>query len=301
MDPLSDVFVLLDVKGARCTRLEAAGKWAFRFPAKPSLKFVALLRGQCWLTLPSAAPLALSAGDTFLLSNAPAYEIASDLQRKARDGILSFDWARANVARHGGDETVLLGGSFEFGGASADLLLAALPAFIHIPGSDHGAAVLRSTLQLLDAELQSQQMGASVMVSRMGEISLVQALRAYVAREGVGATGWLGAISDPRIGAALSLIHDNPGHRWTVKELASAAGISRSGFALRFKALVGLPPLDYLTRWRMQRAHEALRRNEGSVASLAAALGYSSESAFGHAFKRAFGHAPKRFGSGEPP
>jgi AraC-like DNA-binding protein len=161
--------------------------------------------------------------------------------------------------------------------------------------------VLRSTLQLLDAELQSQQMGASVMVSRMGEILLVQALRAYVAREGVGATGWLGAISDPRIGAALSLIHEKPGHRWTVKELASAAGISRSGFALRFKALVGLPPLDYLTRWRMQRAHEALRRNEGSVASLAAALGYSSESAFGHAFKRAFGHAPKRFGSGEPP
>src|SRR4051812_33718666 len=113
LDPLSDVFALLDVQGARCTRLEAAGKWAFYFPAKPALKFVALLRGQCWLTLPGAPPFALGPGDTFLLCNAPRYEIASDLRRKPRDGIASFDWARSSIARHGGDEIALLGGSFE--------------------------------------------------------------------------------------------------------------------------------------------------------------------------------------------
>jgi AraC-like DNA-binding protein len=296
IDPLSDVFALLDVRGARCTRLEAAGKWAFHFPAKPALKFVALLRGECWLTLPGTRPFALGAGDTFLLCNA-RYEIASDLGRKARDGIASFDWTRSNIARHGGDDTVLLGGSFEFGGANAELLLAALPSFMHIPASDRSAAILRSTLQMLDTELEAAQMGASLMVERMGDILLVQSLRAYVAKEGVETTGWLGALTDPRIGAALSLIHKDPGHRWTVDELASAVGVSRSGFALRFKALVGLPPLDYLTRWRMQRAREALRRKEASVATLAAALGYSSESAFGNAFKRVFGHAPKRYWS----
>lgn len=301
IDPLSDVLALLDVRGARCSRLEAAGKWAFHFPAKPALKFVALLRGHCWLTLPGARPLALGAGDTFLLCNAPRYVIASDLRRKPRDGLLSFDWARSSIARYGGDETVLIGGSFEVAGENARLLLAALPAFIHIPAVDRSAAVLRETLQMLDKELEVAQMGASLMVRRMGDILLVQALRAYVAKEGVESTGWLGALTDPRIGAALGLIHEDPGHRWTVDELASAVGVSRSGFALRFKALVGSPPLEYLTRWRMHRAREALRRKEGSVASLAAAFGYSSESAFGNAFKRVFGRAPKRYWSTEPP
>lgn len=174
----------------------------------------------------------------------------------------SFDWTRSNIARHGGDETSLLGGSFELDGDNAELLLAALPPLIHIPASDHSAAVLRGTLQMLDAKLEAAQMGASLMVRRMGEILLVQSLRAYVAKEGVAATGWLGALSDPRIGAALGLIHKDASHHWTVDELASAVGISRSGFALRFKALVGLPPLGYLTRWRMQRAREALRRKE---------------------------------------
>nr|WP_246787362.1 helix-turn-helix transcriptional regulator [Rhizobium leguminosarum] len=74
-------------------------------------------------------------------------------------------------------------------------------------------------------------------------------------------------------------------------------GMSRSAFAQRFKELVGTAPLDYVTRWRMHRAREALRREDVSVAGLAAALGYSSESAFGNAFKRVFGRAPKRYWS----
>ena len=179
-------------------------------------------------------------------------------------------------------------------------MLDALPRFIHIPGSDREAKILRGTLTVLDDELGSGQMGASLMTRRMGDILLVQALRAYVATIGTANTGWIGALTDARIGTAIGLLHNNPGYGWTVNEIAKEIGMSRSAFALRFKELVGIAPLDYLTRWRMHRARDALRKNEASVASLAASLGYASESAFGNAFKQVFGRAPKRYWSGEP-
>lgn len=294
IDPLSDVFSLLDIRSARCTRLEAGGRWSFRFPAKPALKFAAVLRGRCWIALPDVPPFALSAGDTFLLANAPAYVIANDLSMRPEDGIAFFDWERSNIARHGGDETALVAGSFVFEGGNAQLLLDALPTFMHIPGSDRAAAILRGSLAVLDEELDAALMGSTLMTRRMGDILLVQTLRAYVAKEGIGSTGWIGALTDRRIGAALSLLHNDPGHGWTVNELAMAIGMSRSGFARRFKELVGVAPLDYLTRWRMHRAREAMRRSGTSVGGLAQSLGYASESAFGNAFKRVFGRSPKR-------
>ncbi|MEP6567260.1 MAG: AraC family transcriptional regulator [Mesorhizobium sp.] len=294
IDPLSDVLSLLDIGSARCTRLEAGGRWSFRFPAKPALKFAAVLRGRCWIILPGEQPFALGPGDTFLLANAPAYVLANDLSMKPEDGISFFDWARSNVARHGGGETALVAGSFVFEGGNAQLLLNALPRFMHIPGSDRAATILRGSLAVLDEELDAASMGSTLMTRRMGDILLVQTLRAYVAKEGTTNMGWVGALTDRRIGAALSLIHNDPGHGWTVNELATAVGISRSGFARRFKELVGVAPLDYLTRWRMHLARDAMRRSGASVGGLAQSLGYASESAFGNAFKRVFGRSPKR-------
>jgi AraC-like DNA-binding protein len=298
MDPLSEVFSLLDMQSARSTRLEAGGTWALHFPAKPFLKFVAVLRGQCWITIQDEPPCRLEAGDTFLLANAPPYVVSSDPTEEPEDGILLFDWEHSSVARYGGDETVLLGGGFVFQTGNAQLFLDALPSFIHIPANEPAAAILRGTLELLDKELGNGHMGASLMTRRLADILLVQALRAYVAVHGTDSAGWIGALNDRRIGAALNLMHGDVGHRWKISELASAVGMSRSGFALRFKELVGVPPLDYLMRWRMQLARDALRRDESSVAGLAAKFGYASESAFGNAFKRIFGRAPKRYWAG---
>jgi transcriptional regulator GlxA family with amidase domain len=139
-------------------------------------------------------------------------------------------------------------------------------------------------------------MGASLVTRRLADVLLVQALRAYFAIHGDDSAGWIGALTDPRIGAALNLMHGDVAHPWTIEELARAVGMSRSGFALRFKNLVGIPPLDYLLRWRMQLARDCLRR-KATVASIAARLGYTSESAFGNAFKRIYGRAPKRYWS----
>jgi len=299
IDPLSDLFSLLDIGSARCTRFEAGGRWAFRFPAKPALKFVAVIRGGCWIVLPEEPPVALSAGDTFLLANAPGYVIANDLSQEPEDGIAAFDWDHSDIARYQGSETALISGSFVFEAGNAQLLLDALPRFIHIPASDREATILRGTLSVLDDELGGGQIGASLMTRRMGDILLVQALRAYVTTMGPDNTGWIGALTDARIGKAIGLLHNDPGHGWTVNELATRIGMSRSGFALRFKQLVGIAPLDYLTRWRMHRARDALRKQQATVASLAASLGYASESAFANAFKRVFGRAPKRYWSGE--
>ncbi|WP_428488385.1 AraC family transcriptional regulator [Rhodopila sp.] len=295
MDPLSEVFSLLEVRSARCTRLEAGGTWALRFPAKPALKFAAVLRGQCWILLPGDPPHRLGTGDTFLLSKTPSYVLANDQRKVPEDGIALFDWTHSDTAHHGGDETVLIGGSFVFQPGNAQLLLDALPVFMHIPAQDPAAAILSNTLELLDSEVRSTRIGASLMTDRLADILLVQALRAYVGIRGKDSAGWIGALTDRRIGNALHLMHGDVGHHWTVDELARAVGMSRSAFAARFKDLVGASPLDYLLRWRMQLARQALRRSDGSVANLANRLGYASESAFGNAFKRVCGSAPKRY------
>ena len=286
MDPLSEVFSLLDIQSAATSRLETAGAWAVRFPPKPSLKFHAVLRGSCWITLPGESPCQLEAGDTFLLANSPAFVLASDPQQAVEEASQVFAQLQSNIYHLGGDENVLLGGGFVFESGNAQFLLDALPPFLLIPAKEPEALVLRGILRMLDKELENTQMGSSLMTRRLGDILLVQVLRAYVNSHGPIKAGWIGALSDRRIGAALSAIHADVGHQWTVGELASVARMSRSGFAVRFKELVGISPLDYVLRWRMQLARDALHKNDGSIASLAGRFGYASESAFSNAFKR---------------
>lgn len=205
-----------------------------------------------------------------------------------------LDAMETNVLRLGGNETVMLGGAFIFEDAHAQLLIDALPEFMHIPAMQPAAAVLRDTLAILDRELRHPAMGSSVMTQRLADILLIQALRAHVAEYGPGAAGWVGALSDTRIGSAIELMHADIAHRWTVSELAEAAAMSRSAFALRFKSMAGVAPLEYLRRWRMQLAHQALLKKTCSVAEVARAMGYASESAFGNAYKREFGRSPRR-------
>lgn len=300
MDPLSEVFALLDIRNAASSRLEAGGDWALRYQAQPYLKFSTVLRGGCWLLLDDGVPHRLDEGDTYLLANSPPYVLSSDFCRKAEDVAPLYAAATSNIVRHGGDETVLLGGGFIFEPGNAQLLINSLPVFIHIPAREPAAAILRGTLQVLDDELANGRMGTSVMTRSLADILLVQALRAYVTTHGMENAGWLGALADKRIGAALNLMHHDVARNWKVDELASSVAMSRSAFSLRFRSLVGLPPLDYLTRWRMYLARDALRKGDTSIATLAADLGYASESAFSNAFKRILGRSPKRYWKTSP-
>ncbi|SDH33625.1 transcriptional regulator, AraC family [Bradyrhizobium sp. Rc2d] len=294
LDPLSQVFSLLNVRAARCTRFEAGGNWSYRFPAKPALKFGAVIRGDCWIDFGDEAHHRLVSGDCFLLANAPAYVLANDQRLAPEDGIAAFDWTQSDVARHAGRDTVLLAGSFGFEASDAGLLLDALPRFLLIPSRSPSAAVIHSTLEILDLEIRGTGIGAAVLTDRLADVLLVQVLRAALDQDSGEGLGWINALVDARIGKAIRLIHEDAAHPWTLEALSEAIAMSRSAFSKRFKSLVGLAPLDYLLRWRMRLARDLLRRG-ATVSATAAQLGYSSESAFGHAFKRVYGHAPKRY------
>ena len=293
MDPLSHLLSMLKVRAARCTRFEASGQWAYRFPAKSSVKFAAVIRGACWIDFGAGARHQLEAGDAFLLANSPDYVLANDASAFPADGIATFNWEESDVARHGGDDTILVAGRFSFDAADAELLLGALPRFLLLPRQHASAAVISATLHMIAPEIGGARIGAAILTDRLVDVLLVQVLRAALDLEGSRERGWIAALADPRIGRALELMHDDVAHRWSLQDLCSAVAMSRSAFSSRFRALVGQSPLDYLLHWRMRIAREALRQGT-SVASVAQVVGYASESAFRHAYKRVYGQPPAR-------
>jgi AraC-like DNA-binding protein len=294
MDPLSQVFSFLNVRASRCTRFEASGHWSFRFPAKPALKFGAILRGACWIDFGTGERHHLVAGDSFLIADGPSYVLANDESAFPADGIAMFDWEHSDVARHVGADTILVAGSFTFDISDADLLLEALPRFLLIPAQHPSASIIRSTLHIISEELRSMQIGAAMLAERLVDILLVQVLRAALDQDGNKDFGWIGALTDSRMSKTIQMMHGDVAHPWSIEELSGLVAMSRSAFSKRFKALVGRAPLDYLLRWRMRVARNMLRQGD-SVAVVARDVGYASESAFRHAFKRLYGHAPRRY------
>jgi AraC-like DNA-binding protein len=304
VDPLYDVLQLLRVERAISAGLEAGGAWALRFPPYEHVKFSAVLAGSCWLAVDGVAePIRLRAGDAYLLTNGASYRLASDLDLPAADAVPVFHAAEGRIARCGGDEVVLTGGGFAFDPRNAELLLDALPPVVVMRGDDpamtRAAAVVRAAVQLLASERAEPALGSELMAERLADVLFLQALRVVVASgASLQRTGWLSALGDPQIGAALRLMHGDVTRRWKVAELAAAVGMSRSSFAERFRRLVGSAPLDYLLRWRMRTAARALEDPARTVSSVAYAWGYSSDSAFSNAFKRVMGSAPAHYRRG---
>ena len=297
MDPLSDVLSLLNVASVLSARLETGGRWALRFPGYRHVKFGVVYSGSCWITVDGAGePVRLAQGDCYLLANGSPYRLADDPATPAADGSAAFARAVDGVTRFGeGRETVLIGGGFTFDDAHAGLLLDILPPLIRLRAASDSAPLLGSALRLLALETAEPRPGAAAVADGLARFVLVQALREHSVSREYPAQGWLGALADPQIGAALKLMHQDPAHPWTVGELARAVDMARSNFALRFKALVGRPPLEYLLRWRLQAAGQALRTTDQPVASIAVDWGYSSESAFSNAFQRVNGTRPSHY------
>ena len=295
MDPLSDVLSLLKVEDAAFGRLEAGGQWALQSPKAKHVVFCALLDGPCWL-IPDDAdqPIRMGAGDCFAISNGTSFRLCSDLTANAEDYSAPLKNPTNAVRRLGtGSGTSLIGGRFTFADACPKPLLGFLPPTLYIRAGSDSATSLRGILHKLAYELDNAHVGKALMMNHLAQVALLAALRAYVTCEQQPSQGWLGALADERIGKALSLMHADVAKRWTVADLATSVGMSRSKFALRFKSLVGLGPLDYLLHWRMNLAVRALRGSNKPVNSVAYGLGYESESAFSNAFKRVMGYSPK--------
>lgn len=300
MDPLDEVFAAMRVENASYARLEATAPWGLSTRrVDGSARFGLMLRGGCWLTLDDAAarrePIALAAGDCFVIPHGLPYTLRDEMNSAT---VNCVDVVRANIGGvvsigGGGATSTLISGWFNFDPHGARPLLDLLPTLLHIRMDQERTNLLQAALQLLSMETAQRGLGSGLVASRLADIIFVQVVRAYIETlDAETETGWLAALSDRRIGAALHLLHKDVASNWTVEALAAASGMSRSGFALRFKEKVGQSPLEYLTRWRMFRASHLLRHTDKPLVDIAGSVGYESEAAFNKAFKRSTGAAP---------
>lgn len=298
MDPLDDVFSAMRVESALYARLEGTAPWGVSFRRGVTARFGLVVRGGGWLTLddaPDPAPVALAPGDCFVVPHGRPYSLRDqpgsltqncvDVVRNEVGGVVPLGG--------GGAPTTIISGWFTFDAHGARPLLELLPPLLHIRMDQDRTQLLQATLQLLAVETAQRGLGSGLIVSRLADIIFAQAVRAHIATlDTESGSGWLAALSDRRLGAALRALHGSVATPWTVESLAAVAGMSRSAFAQRFKQKIGLAPLDYLTRWRMFRASHQLRHTTRPMAEIAGSVGYESEAAFNKAFKRAAGVAP---------
>ena len=303
MDPLSDVLSLLKPRSYMFRGFDVGGPWSIQFHRHQGIKCYAVVSGEVWLSVEGVAEaVRLHAGDCFLLPRGRPFRLASDLALPPVDALAVFAASRvaAVASYNGGGDFFGVGGYFEFTGDHAGILLGALPPIVHIR-KEADKAALRWSMERLMQELRDPQPGGFLMAQHLAHLMLLQALRLHLAEGARGGVGWLFALADKQMGAAINAMHADPAHRWTLAGLAGRAGMSRSSFALKFKETVGTPPLDYLTRWRMLLAGDRLAHSGEPVRAIALSLGYESESAFSTAFKRVMGCAPRQYGRGGKP
>jgi AraC-like DNA-binding protein len=300
MDPLSDVLSLLKPRSYAAGGLNFGGAWSVQFHRHEGIKCYALVSGQCWLSVEGVPdPVRLTAGDCFLLPGGRPFRLASDLALPSIPAEAIFAGPRkGNVAFHnGGGDFFLTGSFFTLDGNHASILLGALPPIVHIR-KEADRAALRWSMERMREELQQQQPGGFLLAQHLAHMMLVQALRLHLAEGLRGGVGWLFALADKQMSAAINAMHRDPAQAWTVQALADQVGMSRSTFALKFKATVGSSPMEYLSRWRMALAGDRLATSNDPVSVIALSLGYESESAFSTAFKRIMGCSPRQYSRG---
>lgn len=297
-DQLSDVFNLIQVRGLVSGGFAVRGDWISRFDIHYPLKLVAMVRGRARLTTDGIrGALELDAGDVAILNgrswvvleggrgSAPPEEFTVS----EADTFLRIDGAE------GDDADVIIGGHVDVNPAGQALLTQALPPVGHVRASATEAPNLHAILNRLFDEVTGNRIGAAFAIQQQGQLLLLEVLRAYIAQKDELPPGWLRLLTDDRLRPAVQLMHADPGKAWRLEELARASAMSRTSFAERFRAVAGVPPLTYLSTWRMQLAQHALREADTRIGPLAIELGYTSESAFSNAFKREVGMSPLRY------
>lgn len=303
MDPLSDVLSLLKTRSYMSGGFDIGGDWSFQFGPFEGIKFFAIVSGEFWIAVDGVLePARVRAGDCFLLPRGRPFRLASDLALAPTDAHTLVQQPPNGGIRtiNGGGDSFSIGGHVAFAGSHAEILLSVLPPVVHIRKASDKAA-MRWSLERLMLELREPQPGGFLVAQQLAATVVVQALRLHLAGKSTGSVGWLFALADKQVSAAIHAMHDDPAHRWTLQLLAECAGMSRTAFTLRFKEKVGKSPMEYLTGWRMLLAGERLRHSSDPVSVIAQSLGYESESAFSTAFKRVVGCSPRQHSRGRFP
>jgi AraC-like DNA-binding protein len=295
-DPLCDALALADARAALSGAFVAGGDWAIRLHAPDRLKVNCVVRGAPVLVREDTGEhVQLAAGDVIVSDGALPYIMCSDPSvTPLPSGRLPID-PRTGFRRIGsGEEVMCVAGHVDLSRDRGGLLRGALPSLIHVRGGAPEATTLRRLIEQLLDEMTAHRPGAPAAMDHIAQLVFLHVLRISLDSANLP-PGWLRGLADTRIAPALRLMHSDPARAWRLEDLAAAAALSRTAFAVRFRDTVGVPPLTYLLTWRMSLAAKALRHDATPVAVLAREVGYGSESAFSNAFKRAMGTSPRNY------
>ncbi len=290
MDPLTDIVGLLRPHAAFSKPITGRGNWGVRYDAQAKPGFCIVVEGQCWLTTEDDPPQLLERGDFVLLPLIPAFSLVSEPGAACRPGQVT-----GSSVHHGDPEGApdfrMIGGTFEIEAVNASLL-ELMPRKIHIRAAEFDTGRMAHIIDLILDEYTAERPGRNTILEHFLEILLVEALRWPGFRSEKLPPGLMAGLRDTAISSALQAMHSDVRHKWTVESLARQVGMSRSAFAARFATTIGCAPMEYLARWRMSLAQDALTRGKPSLERLAEEIGYESASAFSTAFRRRFGCAP---------
>ena len=293
-DPIAKLFRTLRLKSVVYFAHDFSPPWGMQVPARPNAQFHVALAGGCTIEAEHRS-LRMKQHDAVLFPTGLAHALldgTGGATRNGRDVVLAI--------KVGGDPfpgqhpTIrLLSGHFEFDRGALHPLLTALPDLIHVTGKDHlNLALFDHLYPLLSIEAASRKPGAETIVERLAEVFLVQLLRAHFDRA-YAPPGLWAAMFDPQMSAAVTVMHERWQEPLTVRDIAQAAGMSRSAFAAAFKNMTQISPMTYLGRWRLLKGREMVTEGRMSIARIAEACGHQSTEGFSRAFKRVYGMSPK--------
>jgi AraC-like DNA-binding protein len=306
MDPLSDLLRVVRLDGAYFFPVEATSPWCVQSgparelrprimpEAEHLISYHILLAGQCFGGLLGEDQVELVAGDVILFPQGDAHVMSSPRAGSLTPEVYTVAPGpypeTVRVGRQGAPDTSFMCGYLGFDRGPFNPLLSALPRRLHMRGLPQ--AWLDRFTEAVTAESRREEAGWHTVLTRLAELMFIEVLRRYLQELPAGQTGWLAGLQDEVVGRVLSLLHARPGHPWSLDELAHAVASSRSNVAKRFAEVVGQPPMQYLTQWRMQVAAARLTQSAAKVAVVGLEVGYDSEAAFSRAFKKATGMAP---------
>jgi len=306
-DPIGETLHLLRLTGTLYCRSELSAPWGISIPDLPDmLTFMVITEGACWLEFGDQPPLPLQRGSLTLVPQGEAHTLVSKPGEPAEhlfDLPVEKISERYEFMRHGGggEITRIMYGAVRFDNVSAQRLISMLPGVLQIDAfNDEVDEWIHSTLRLIAREAVDLRPGGETVLTRLADVLIIQAIRAWLDTSPDAQSGWLAALRDPHIGKAMAAIHRSPAEDWTVGSLADRAAMSRSAFAAKFTTLLGEAPMQYLTWWRMQMARNFILDSCGPLTGIGDRFGYKSDAAFSRTFKKTFGIAPGQLRRTQP-
>ncbi|SDU30636.1 AraC family transcriptional regulator [Jiangella alkaliphila] len=299
MDALTELLDGVRASGALIGRTVLDPRWSVRFATGSELTLLAVLDGTAWLRSADGEPVRVGAGDVAVVRGPEPFTVAADPAARPEDAVKLADYCAWSVQAGAAGRTcdpgavgdaVVLTGTYDGAAGISERLLDALPRVLVIADDDCPCPML----DLVAAELAADRPGQQVVLDRLLDLLLVSTLRGWFDRPQAQAPHWYGRLDDSPVSQALRLLHDDPGHGWTVGSLAAAIGVSRALLARDFAARVGEPPMSYLAGWRLSIAADLLRETDATIESIAGQVGYGSAFALSAAFKRRRGLTPSQ-------